>query len=103
MASFHEQDIDGGQVVPVRDSQRSLLVIVLVLLAIPTMGASCIPLWILADRECGRARVAGAQPETDVRLLRDVGMAGTIVFATCFGLMMLYLLYFARAGEGDLR
>lgn len=84
-------------------SWRSIVVIVLLLMAVPTMGASCVPLWILADRECRCARAAGTGPTTDARFLRDVGVAGTIVFGTAFGLVMLYLLYFIRAGGGDLR
>lgn len=84
-------------------SWRSIVVIVFLLTSIPTMGASCVPLWVLADRECRHARAAGTEPTTDARFLRDVGVAGTIVFGTAIGLMLLYVLYFMRAGGGRLQ
>jgi hypothetical protein len=84
-------------------SRLPIITILLLLLTVPSMGASCVPLWILADRECRRARAAGAEPTRDARYLLDVGVAGTIVFVTVLGLMVLYSLCLFREGGRDLR
>jgi hypothetical protein len=71
----------------VRKSAPSLtwIAALLLVLAIPTMGASCIALWAFAERECRATSAAGVSPSHGDRVLRDIGIAGSIVFAACAG------------------
>lgn len=64
----------------------ALVPVLLLVAAIPTAGASCVLLWLLASREARRQAATGEAPSRDVCVLRDVGIAGTVVFAVCVGL-----------------